>query len=55
MFSIGAVQLSVALRGCGCATLIENAGSEAVALPSLTVMTMLEYEPAWLDDGVPES
>jgi len=36
-----------------CATLIENAGSDFVAMPSLTLMTILEYDPTWDEDGVP--
>ncbi len=37
----------------GCTTLIENAGSDFVAMPSLTLMTMFEYDPIWDEDGVP--
>ena len=37
------------------ATLIANAGSELVCTPSLTLMTMFEYVPTWLLEGVPES
>jgi hypothetical protein len=33
--------------------LIENAGSDFVALPSLTLMTMFEYVPIWDEAGVP--
>ena len=36
-----------------CSTLIENAGSDFVTLPSLTLMTMFEYVPVWDEDGVP--
>ena len=36
-----------------CTTLIENAGSDFVAMPSLTLMTMFEYDPIWDEDGVP--
>jgi hypothetical protein len=40
----------------GCAfTVIENAASEVVALPSLTLMAMLGYEPTFAAVGVPES
>jgi hypothetical protein len=33
--------------------LIENAGSDFVAMPSLTLMTMFAYDPTWDEDGVP--
>ena len=36
------------------ATLIENAGSDAVVLPSLTVMMMLLYVPTAALGGVPQ-
>ena len=34
-------------------TLIANAGSDLVALPSLTLMTIFEYVPVWDEAGVP--
>ena len=34
--------------------LIENGGSEALACPSLTLMTMFEYVPSCAAAGVPE-
>ncbi len=37
----------------GAVTEIANAGSDVVAFPSLTRMTMFEYEPACEDAGVP--
>ena len=36
-----------------CTTLIENAGSDFVTLPSLTLMTIFEYVPMWDEAGVP--
>ena len=36
-------------------TLMAKAGSELVCTPSLTLMTMFEYVPTWLLDGVPDS
>jgi len=36
-----------------CTTLIENAGSDFVTMPSLTLMTMFEYDPTWDAAGVP--
>ena len=37
------------------ATVMENAGSDAVALPSLTEITIPEYTPTFAVCGVPES
>ena len=37
------------------ATLIEKAASEALLVPSLTLMTIFEYVPALAAAGVPES
>jgi hypothetical protein len=34
---------------------IENAGNEAVAWPSVTLITMLLKLPTFDDDGVPDS
>jgi hypothetical protein len=39
----------------GAVTLIENAGKEALNEPSETVMTIFEYVPVWLTEGVPDS
>ena len=36
-------------------TWMENAGNDAVTLPSFTLITMLEYVPTWLLVGEPES
>ena len=36
-------------------TCMLNAGSEVFFKPSLTVITMLEYTPTFVADGVPES
>ena len=36
-------------------TVIENAGNDAVALPSLTLMTMFAYEPTSAAAGVPDN
>jgi hypothetical protein len=36
-------------------TVMENAGSEALAVPSATLITMPVYVPALAADGVPES
>src|SRR5690606_37370290 len=41
------------LPGAAAATVIEKAGREAVALPSLTVMRMFECVPTCPDPGVP--
>src|SRR5690606_31152313 len=41
------------LFGSAAATVIENAGREAVALASLTVVTMFEYVPTCREPGVP--
>src|ERR1039457_3832895 len=43
------------VTGAICVTLIENAGSETVLLPSLTVMMMPEKGPTLAEVGVPES
>ena len=39
----------------GAATAIAKAGSETLALPSLTEMMMFAYEPTWAVEGVPVS
>jgi hypothetical protein len=36
-------------------TVIENAGSDVVALPSLALMTMFAYEPTFVAAGVPDN
>ena len=36
-----------------CTTLIVNAGSDFVTMPSLTLMTIFEYDPTWDVAGVP--
>ena len=41
MFCVGGVQLSVALRVTGRATVIEKAGRVEVAVPSLTLIRTL--------------
>src|SRR5690606_25313731 len=41
--------------GSGPETVIENSGSEALVLPSVTVMRMLLYVPTWFVPGVPSS
>lgn len=38
-----------------CTTLIAKAGSDLVAMPSLTLMTIFEYVPTCDEDGVPVS
>src|SRR5262245_41457992 len=55
VFCVGGVQEIVALPVEACATVIVNAGSDALALPSLTEMTTFEYVPAWAAVGVPVS
>jgi hypothetical protein len=55
VFCVGALQLSVALRAEDCVTLIEKAGNDTLARPSLTLMTMFEYVPAFVAEGVPDS
>jgi hypothetical protein len=55
VFCVGAVQLNVALRDCAAMTWIEKAFSAVVALPSLTLIWMFEYVPAFEAEGVPES
>jgi hypothetical protein len=47
-------ELELELLELAAATLIEKAGSEAVAWPSLTVITMLLYVPTALLVGVPQ-
>ena len=51
---VGAVHDSVALPLLGAVTVIENAASEALAVPSLTLITMFEYAPACAAVGVPD-
>ena len=56
MLRVGGVQLSVAEPVVVVDdTTIENAGSEAVRLPSLTLMPMFEYVPVCALLGVPDS
>ena len=55
MFCVGGVHDSVAAPFDACVTAIENAGSDVVALPSLTLMTMFEYAPTCAAVGVPDS
>src|SRR5688500_14836814 len=55
VFSVGGVQPIVAEPVAIAVTVIEKAAREAVALPSLTVITMPDVVPAWLAVGEPES
>ena len=56
MFVVGAVQVSVAVpEVTGWVTLIENGARDALLVPSLTEMTMLEYVPTFAVVGVPET
>ena len=52
--SFAAVMVGVAAAE-GAATVMENAGSVTVELPSLTVMRMFAYVPAWATLGTPYS
>ena len=55
-FCVGGVQLSVAEPVAVLdETTIENAGKEAVRLPSLTLIWMFEYVPVCALLGVPDS
>jgi hypothetical protein len=57
VFVVGGVHDTVALmvEVAAALTMMLNAGSEDVALPSLTLMTMLEYVPTLAACGVPAS
>src|SRR5687768_1496194 len=55
VFVVGGSHDNVAAPTETSATVIANAGSVAPALPSLTLMTMLEYVPTLAAAGVPES
>src|SRR5687768_10286415 len=55
VFSVGGVQLIVAEPFATAVTVIEKAARDAVALPSLTEITMPDVVPASLASGVPES
>src|SRR5580700_8924429 len=55
VFSVGGVQLSVALPLAGPVTVMLNGASDAAAEPSLTLITMLLNVPTLALDGVPES
>ena len=55
MFVVGGSHDNEAAPICSSITVIENGASLALALPSLTVMTMFEYVPALALVGVPES
>ena len=55
MFCVGGVHESVAEPIELLVTAIENGASEALALPSLALMTMFEYDPTLVAVGVPES
>ena len=54
-FCVGAVQVSVAEPVPTAATVIVKAGSAAVAVPSLTLITMFVYVPTFAAVGVPWS
>ena len=54
VFRVGGVQLSVAEPFAVSLTAIENAGSVADALPSLTLIVTFAYEPACALVGVPD-
>ena len=55
MLVVGGVHVRVAAPFDTSTTVIENAASAALALPSLTLMTMFEYVPALVAVGVPAS
>jgi tRNA A37 threonylcarbamoyladenosine synthetase subunit TsaC/SUA5/YrdC len=58
LFSVGATQESVAVPVPGipvAVTVMLNAGSEALAVPSATVITIPEVVPASLTAGVPDN
>src|ERR1700683_2362709 len=55
VFSVGALQLSVALPLAGCVTVMLNGASDAEAEPSLTLITILRNTPALALVGVPDS
>ena len=55
VFCVGGVHAIVALPFATWVTLIANAGRDALAEPSLTLITMFEYEPTSAAAGVPES
>ena len=55
MFGVGGSHDNEAAPICSSVTVIENAASAALALPSLTLMTMFEYVPALALVGVPDN
>ena len=54
-FCVGAVQVSVAEPVPTATTVIVNAGNDAVAVPSLTLIVMFVYVPTFAAVGVPSS
>ena len=52
---VDGVPLIVGARFGALATVTENGASAVLVLPSLTLMTMLEYVPTLVADGVPLS